>query len=159
MPNLSKSADEFLAEISANVKQELLSSIAPIAQRIAEAVTELQNALQGGAAAAPGRRMGRPPKAAAGKKPGRRGRPAKGTSAPAKTVKSSGRSARGTMKNEIMRVLQGAGSALTLTELRDQLMKNAEFKGRNPNTVYTQVVQTLKRLDVERTPDKKYRLK
>ena len=176
MADLSKSADSFLAEVSANVKKELYDVIAPITRKIADAVNELERALGAGkspavtssVAAAParrGRKPGRPAKAAAAVKPaGRRGRPPKVVAAAqpaAKTTAKPGkRSARGAMQNDIRALLQKAGRPLSLTDLRNEIMKNAPFKGRNPNTVYTQIVQTIKRIpEIERTNDRKYRLR
>ncbi|MCX7014932.1 MAG: hypothetical protein NTW86_20665 [Candidatus Sumerlaeota bacterium] len=143
MADLSKSGVEFLNQVSAQVKKDILGSIAPAMKRIQDAVKDLEAALSGGAAKAVRGRRGR--------KPGRRAAAAVAKAAPAGQRQ---RSPRGTLLKLLVAALKGSEKPMTLTNLRDTLLKNPLFRGRNPKNVYTQIVMGIKRIPgAVKTPD------
>ena len=169
MANLTKSADALIAEVAASVRQELFSAIEPIARKITEAVAEMEKALsavQGKATvAAPVRRRGRRPgrpkavKAVAEPAVKRTKKTAKKAAGRPAKAAAGKRSPRGALQNEIVAALQRASSPLTLTRLRDEVLKSSEFKGRDEKNIYTMISQTIKRVpNVERTGEG-YKLK
>jgi len=143
MADLPKSGVEFLNQVSAQVKKDILASIAPAMKRIQDAVKDLEAALSGSVAkAAPGRR---------GRKPGvKLGRP------PVKAAPAGQRqrSPRGMLVKLIAVALKGAEKPMTLANLRDALLRSPHFHGRNPKNVYTQIVMGIKKVQgAVKTPD------
>lgn len=150
MADLKKSADTLLAEMASAIRSDFARTLHPILRKIADAAAELERALGGTAP----RRRGRPPKNAAaviaaptGR---RRGRPpgARRKKAP-----------RGALKAVILDVLKAAGTPLSLTGLRDGVIKHPLFSGRDPMTLYRQIVRDVQKIPkVRRGDDGRYGL-
>ena len=155
MRNPATSAATLLADVTEKVKNDLLASLAPITQKIVAAANELESALSGPAARVarrgPGGRKG----------PARRTRAARKTgAAPAKAKAALGRNPRGTLQKAIRSVMQGAGAALSLAGIRNEVLKSSMFRGRNPKTLYTQIVQGVKRIpEIQKTDKGLYAIK
>jgi len=165
MPNLTQSADGLIAEISRSVKSDLYAALSPITKRITDAVADLEKALSGSAAkpakkaARRGRRLGRPPKAAAQAKPA-----AKKAAKAAKPAKGAKRAAgkrgpRGALQAELRTIVSKANSPMTLTQMRDEMMKNSDFKKRDPKSLYTQIAQAVKKVPEIQKSGKGYTVK
>jgi len=151
MPDFAKS---LIADVTAKVKKQLLDSLIPITRKIAEAASELEATLTKPARRAGrrgrGRRRGRAPK----------GRRAVARTGAAKPKRARTRNPRGTLQAGIRRVLHSEGGPLSLAGIRNEVMKNARFRGRNAKTLYTQIVQAVKKLaDIQKTSQGLYALK
>lgn len=161
MANLTKSADVLIAEISTSVKSDLYQAIEPIAKRIMDAVSDLQKALGSGKSvsvqakpASAGKRRGRPPKGAA------KARPAAAVAAVAVGKKGPRkRGPRGALQAEVRSILRKSG-AMKISQLRDEILKSSTFKGRDPKSLYTQIVQAINKSDdISKTAQGTYRIK
>ena len=142
MENLRVSADSLIAEATEAVKAELLSQLAPITEKIASAVAELEKALCG---AEKGKRTGRPKKAVVSK------------TAPKRSKK---RTPRGALLSAVKDTLAGSETPLSLADIRNAILKTSTFKGHDPKTLYTQIAQAVKKIQgVKKSAAKKYTLK
>ena len=143
MADLTKSAGALIAEVRAAVSKELLESLRPIVRKMTEAAAELERSL-GGAGKPKAGRPGRKPKAAATPKVARAKRKV---------------NPRGSMQAAIREALQKSKGALRLSGLRDRVMENKLFKGRDRLALYNQIAGALKVMpDVVKTADKSYTL-
>ena len=155
MAKLTKSADALISDVTDAVKSEMLETLQPILDRLSDAASELSSALKGGRP-----RRGRPPKKRRGRKAsasraaGRRGGAKKGAGRPRR------RTPRGALQKSIGRVLKRASGAIKLSAIREQVLKTATFKGRNPKTLYTMIIVAIRKMpNVQRTPKGLYELK
>jgi hypothetical protein len=149
MPRTSnRSASGLLDEIRSVVREEMRAALRPSIQRILSAASELESALGGSAGPGRrGRRRGRPPGSTSAAAPkARRGRRRRGKRAP-----------RGAMKAAVHQILSNSPTPLKISEVRDRLLASADFSGRNPKTLYAQIVHTLQRSsEAKRTGDGRY---
>ena len=118
MADLTKSADALIAEVRTTVSQEILESLRPIVKKMTEAAEELEKAL-GGASKSKAGRPGRKPKAAAPKV--------------ARTKRAI--NPRGSMQSAIREALQKAKGGLRLSDLRDRVLEDKLFRGRDRDIV------------------------
>lgn len=143
MKKISKSADSLIAEVRMAVREDILTSVVPIVERMAAATLELQNALSRDGAAP--RRRGRPPKNAA--------------AAGAGTPRPQKRSPRGALRTEVEAALTKAGTPLKLSEIRERVLKTRTFKGRDPKTLYTMIVFAVNKMpEIRKNADGRYGL-
>ena len=67
---------------------------------------------------------------------------------------------RGALKKAIGDALKGAPAGLTLTQIRDAVARNADFRGRNPMTLYRQIARDVRKVPrCHKTPKGTYALK
>lgn len=138
MADLSKSADALIEEVTEAVRKEMLDAMQPILRRMADAATELEGVLGGKR----GRRRGRPPGRPAG-----RGRLGAGKK----------RSPRGALKAAVGKAMTQAAGPMKLSQIRDQVMKKALFRNRDPKTLYTMIVFVVKKMpNVKKTANGLY---
>ena len=143
MADLTKSAGALIAEVRATVSQELLESLRPIVRKMAEATEELERVL-GGAGKPKAVRPSRKPRVAA---------TPQGTRAKRKV------NPRGSMQSAIREALQKAKGGLRLSDLRDRVLEDKLFKGRDRLALYNQIAGALKVMpDVVKTADKRHAL-
>ena len=127
MADLSKSADALIEEVTEAVRREMLDAMQPILRRMAIAATELEGVLGGKR----GKRRGRPP-----------GRPPGGGPLGA----GRKRSPRGALKAAVGKAMTQSADPMKLSQIRDQVMKTALFRNRNPKTLYTMIVFAVKKM-------------
>ena len=107
----------------------------------------------------PGRKKAARPKAAkkAAKKVAKKAAPKKVVKK-AVAKKSGSRTPKGALENGIKDVLKGAKSAVSVSAIRDSLMKTAIFKNHNPKTLYSQISQKIGKLEGVKKSGKGYLL-
>ena len=150
MADLTKSAGALIAEVRATVSQELLESLRPIVKKMAEAAEELERVL-GGAGKPKAVRPGRKQKAA---RPGRKPKVQTPKAARAKRKANP----RGSMQAAIREALKVKGG-LRLSDLRDRVLEDKLFQGRDKLTLYNQIAGAIKVMtDVVKTADKRHTL-
>ncbi len=153
------STNDLLARIAADVRSEIAGSLSSAVQKAVDALAAVQAALEGGKKG--GKRRGRPP--GSGRKPGRPPQTAKGkrpgrpsSSAPQKAGNGNKRK-RGALKEILTQIVSSAPSPMTLARIRDAVMKRPGYKGRNPKTLYTQIVVAINKIDsIVKSPEGTY---
>jgi hypothetical protein len=140
MADLTKSAGALIAEVRATVSKDVLESLRPIVRKMVEAAGELERVL-GGASTPKAARPGRKPKVQAPK------------AARAKRTINP----RGSMQSAIREALLKAKEGLRLSALRDRVLEDKLFKGRDKLALYNQIAGALKAMpDVVKKADKSY---
>lgn len=138
-----KAGQALLTEVALAIRSELLGALQPIVDRLSKHVAELQRMLQ--KATGP-RTKGR----ARGKK---------------LQVRKNGRQAgkrgpRGALQASIREILSAAFEPMSLTEIRDRVLKNRLFRGRNPRALYSQIIHTIQQSqEFEKNHKRLYSLK
>jgi hypothetical protein len=129
--------------VRAAVSRDLLESVRPMIRKMTEAAEELERAL-GGVEKPKAGRPGRKPKTEAAPKLSRGKRPV---------------NPRGSLQSAIREAMQKAKGGLRLSGLRDRVLEDKLFKGRDRLGLYNQNAGALKVMpDVVRTADKRYTL-
>lgn len=140
MADLSKSLDSLVANMGEMVRREISSGLRPVLRKLSEAVAELESKLDAAEAASGKKRRGRPAGSGA-KKTARAGARKGGT-----------RSPRGALQQVVRDVLGASGKPMKLSEIRDGVLKDPVFKGRDPKTLYTMIVFAVKKMpEVKKT--------
>lgn len=159
--NVADSIDKLVEEIQASVRRDMANNLRPLLQQLATAISQIERALNGGGAGRPAAapataptrgRRGRPPKAAgrpagaAKAKPGRRG------------GRGGAKAPRGAMQELIKSVL-GSGPK-KLSDITKAVMQDSNYKNRPEKSVYTQIIQGIKRIpEVQKNAKGEYALK
>lgn len=143
MPSSRQSLEELIAQVTQAVSEDLSNSLRPIIRELSQAVAALENALGGGAGTKP--RRGRPPKK-------RRGRPP-GVASLLRMRRAGGRkrsrrlAPRGALRDTIRKALMRTDGSGSLIAIRDYVIKTANFKGRDPMSLYRQIVRDIAKMD------------
>ena len=150
MADLTKSAGALIAEVRAAVSQELLESLRPIVKKMSEAAEDLERVL-GGKATTKVTRPDRKLKAVrAETKP-------KIESATKVARGKRSINPRGSMPAVIREALQKAKGGLRLSDLRDRVLEDKHYQGRDKLALYRQIVGAIKVMtDVVKNADKSY---
>jgi hypothetical protein len=148
MSDLTKSLDSLVADMGDAARKEISGSLRPVLKKLSDALEELEAKLD---AAEKGATRGRK----------KRGRPAgSGRKKAAKrgAKRGSKRTPRGALQSAIKDAL-GGGKSLKLSQIRDSVLKQPLFKGRDPKTLYTMIVLAVKKMpEVSKTSAGTYKL-
>lgn len=129
MGQSNRVGNDFICQLDTAVRNEVAAEIEPIVDRIRRAAEDLERALgEVGAASGASQSRARSPKG-----PGSR--------SPAKRVAK--RTPRGTLQAVIRSALGGSSDAMRLAEIRDSLLADPRFRGRNPRALYTQIIHAI----------------
>ncbi len=149
MSDLIKSLDSLVADMGHVARKEISDTLRPVLRKLSDALDELE-ALLGDSEKAPaktGKRRGRPP--GSGKK----------AAAPKTTKRGAKRTPRGALQSAIKDVLAKNGKPMKFSQIREGVLKNPQFKGRDPKTLYTMIVLAVKKMpEVNKTPAGTYAL-
>lgn len=153
--------DDLISEVDRKVREEVDSELQPLLNQLAKTVSSIEkvvNSVSGRKKAAIAASTSEAP---AAKKKGP-GRPAKKTAAKkakgGKGGKGGKRAPRGALEAAIRDALKSK-PGLKIAEIRDEVLKDSNFKGRDPKGIYTQASQALSRMSDVKKKDKKYSLK
>lgn len=149
MSDLSKSLDSLVADMGDAARKEVSSSLRPALKKLSDALEELEAKLDAAEKGATGGRKKRGRPAGSGsKKAAKRG-----------AKRGSKRTPRGALQSAIKDVLDKSGKSLKLSQIRDGVLKQPMFKGRDPKTLYTMIVLAVKKMpEVSKTAAGTYAL-
>ena len=143
MASSRQSLEGLIAQVTEAVREDLFNSLRPIVGELSQAVAALENALGDVAGTRP--RRGRPPKK-------RRGRPPGGAGL-LRTRRAGGRkrsrrlAPRGALRDTIRKALMRTSGSGSLIAIRDYVINTANFKGRDPMSLYRQIVRDIAKMD------------
>lgn len=149
MSDLAKSLDSLVADMGDAARKEISGSLRPVLKKLSDALQELEAKLDAAekGAASGRKRRGRPP-GSGRKKAATRG-----------AKRGSKRTPRGALQNAIKDVLGKGSKPLKLSQIRDGVLKQPMFRGRDPKTLYTMIVLAVKKMpDVSKTAAGTYAL-
>ena len=143
MASSRQSLEELIAQVTEAVREDLFNALRPIIGELSQAVAALENALGDVAGTRP--RRGRTPKK-------RRGRPPGGAGL-LRTRRAGGRkrsrrlAPRGALRDTIRKALMRTSGSGSLIAIRDYVINTANFKGRDPMSLYRQIVRDIAKMD------------
>lgn len=125
--DVDKTAEALIREAANEARQELYREVSPLIQQAVDAAEQLEKFLRSGNRNA------------------------------YRSNNRRRRLPRGALQKSIRDILRASPEPQTLTAIRDRLLKQAAFRGRNPRALYTQVIHALRQMpDVERKNGKRY---
>lgn len=145
MSDLVKSLGTLVSDMGHAARKEITDSLRPALKKLSEALNEIESRLQAAERASSGKKKrGRP--VGSGRKAGEKAGTKKGAK------RGSKRAPRGALESAVREVLGRSGKPMKLSQIRDGVIKNPVFRGRDPKTLYTMIVFATKKMpEVKKT--------